>query len=292
MHEPLTTSTTALSTSRPPDPLVDGRPMPRLPKAPHLRIGWEVPPTVSAWIIVGASVCAVVVPQTMVMVPFLMGAVVVTSVWQVVSQRRFVPAFNNETAKLIAGDVEGAAAGFDKVAERSSRPQHRALALYNLGLAELRRGNLEDALSLFGAVYASKRLQKQPLLGAQLPSLMAIVYARLGDVLGARAWLDSAKERLPLGEPARAYAEALVLVREGRFDDAEAAYERTWTLFLNGQAQQLAEARIFRAFAAARRGAPTTTLLAPLRPNTPGTWTHLASGWPELQAFLADEQLL
>jgi hypothetical protein len=29
-----------------------------------------------------------------------------------------------------------------------------------------------------------------------------------------------------------------------------------------------------------------------LRPHTPGTWQHLAAGWPELQAFLADEQLL
>jgi tetratricopeptide (TPR) repeat protein len=281
----------ALSTSRAPDLLVDGVPMPALPKAPHLQIRRSRIGTIGTWACVVLAVMAVVAsPQALPMAGVFL--VCVLGLSNMSMQRPFAEAFNVETAKLLAGDVDGAAAGFDDIARRYRQPMARALTLFNLGLVELRRGNLEDALSLFGAVYASKRLKAQPLIGAQLPALMASVYARLGDVAGARAWLDKAKDRPPLGEPARAYAEALLLVREGRHDDAEAAYERTWPLFLNGQAQQLAEARIFRAFAAASRGAPTTTLLAPLRPHTPGTWQHLAAGWPELQAFLADEQLL
>jgi len=292
----MTEPVSALSAPRVPDGFVNGLPMPPLP-AKHLRVPKKDP---SKW-----WVLLLVVVMGMLLFPLaglivanaVVTAVVMGGVWWVMRTiKTFVAAHKRGLTLLEAGDVDGALAMFDELARRRFILRlQRAGVVFNIGLVQARRGHLDAALSAFSAVHQSSAMQGSLAADLGLPLLIADSYARLGDVVAARLWLEEARKAPSSRTNLVHYTEALVLLREGRFDDAERIYAASWSALEDGvvgiHVRTGADVRVLRAYAAARRGGSTDALLAPLRPATPGAAAHLATSWPDLQSFLVDAGL-
>ncbi len=104
---------------------------------------------------------------------------------------------------------------------------------------------------------------------------------------------DSVADGASLGP---AHIEALILIREGKYAEAESAYQREWAdleRILPADAMLGVVAR--RAFALDRSGADEATVqrwVDAARPSRPEELRHLAASWDEMRAFLEKNRLL
>ncbi len=291
--EPLSLPVSAMTAPRAPDALKKNLPMPALSTSSVRRLSKRdlVGTAFPIGIIAGSGIGFVVGGAVGAVVGFL---IAVFGIGVVIRRgaRGFAEAHGVAYAQLEAGAFDTAVASFEALAASSSLHQYRLPVLFNLGVAEARRGQLEAALSLWSTVWQSTSLASQPQVKTNLPLLMADAYARVGDVFAARAWLGAIGASPPAARPFTACVEALILLREGRFDDAEGVYAGAWSSLENAlQGVQLRDARVLRAFGAKARGAADDVLLAPLRPGSAGRFAHLATGWPALASFIVDHKL-
>lgn len=204
---------------------------------------------------------------------------------------------NNEgLTHLAEGALEAAVRDFEDLARRAKGPAvYSVVALYNLAYAEFRRGRLDRALSILSA------LERRPFsvfakdtLVQAAAALQALVRALQGDVSGARAWVLEARRR-PDDAKMTGYlilAEAIALVREERFEEAEALLEGGWlTASSSLTGNPYSALRLVRAYVLRRLGrsaASVREMIAGARPYRAEELAYLASVSPELARLVAE----
>jgi hypothetical protein len=164
-----------------------------------------------------------------------------------------------------------------------------ATALNNLSADVFHLGNAPRALLMQEEIERAGWCR-----GALRPLAMrnrALYLAVLGDVAEAGRCLREARLNMSTAASMELLAvDALIAARAGRFTDVVA-----WTGTMAARRSlNIKQLRVLRAWAL-RVTAPTTTgeevntLLAGLRPVTPGELGHVTAYWPELRTFLIEE---
>ena len=163
----------------------------------------------------------------------------------------------------------------------------------------LRRGDVVNALSVFGEIEARKatRTAAAANIRLALPFSIALCFAQLGDVAAAKQWLDAAKrKKSPAHVRNDLLVEAIILLRSHDDAAAVALFANHWRQIESmSHGRNLREWRVRRAFAMQNTGAPTADvaeMLAGTRPFDRGDYDHMGAQWPELQVFLAAHKLV
>jgi hypothetical protein len=206
---------------------------------------------------------------------------------------------NAEGLKLVSdADYGGAVEHYEGLLRRlRSSGNLRAVAEYNLGIALLRRGELDRALAQFTSVDQRSRLATiglRPGIAAQL----AFAHALRGDLETSERWLADYEVRKKGAADTRALDGLVVLVRSvagirrGRYDEVVRDLEARWRELENVLTGELLRPlRVLRAFALAQADGPrgagaAETVLAGVRPSRRGEFAALGAAWPEMSAFL------
>jgi hypothetical protein len=199
---------------------------------------------------------------------------------------------------LAAADYAGAVERFEALFREFRRPANlHAVAGFNLGIALLRRGDLDRALAQFDSMdrhTVTRSSGLQPAIAAQL----AVVHALRGDLETSERWIAECEVRKKGFVDTRALDGHLALVRSvvgvrrGRYEEVARNLEARWRELesvLTGES--LRPLRVLRAFAVAQASGPrgagaAEALLASLRPSRPREFAELGAAWPEMSAFL------
>jgi tetratricopeptide (TPR) repeat protein len=206
-------------------------------------------------------------------------------------------------ALLEAGRTAEAARRLDALCRRFPRglPYH-AMVVYNRGVAFLREGYPDRALSLFAAVLETRMFAKpRHSFNAFYPLLLdgvALAYAIRGETAEAERWHGLAHEQVSSERSASLLVVDVYLgTRAGRNEvvvkDAEAALAGAgWVA-----ASQTQAVRVLCAFALSQKN-PNNVRDAEIRrfldgawPCQPGQFNYLAVKWPELRTFLEENGL-
>jgi len=234
----------------------------------------------------------------------VIGICVGAMVWAVRASRR-ATAMNGEGLQLMArGDLEQAAALFERLAKKYRLlPVLRVAAQHNQAAVMLRRGELQRAIDMLAAIEQSGDLQGAPTVRPLAAANMATGYALVGDTEAAEQWVAEAEKRNQRQPDPRtvggavALARAIVQCRQGQFTEVVRRLESEWGQLKEGlTGETLRPLRLVRAFALSQAGGPreagaVENVLIPLRGGRPGTLNYLASQWPELQEFLCGHNL-
>ena len=153
---------------------------------------------------------------------------------------------------------------FQSVASASARrPAWEAVALQNVGYAQLWAGRLDEALASYEHV---ERLPRMFLTGSMRLTTAAqlLTNAIAGDLDTAGRWVDEGRRRLAKSDDSRLHsaawlclAEAIILVRRRRAADAGLLLEKNWAALrdtLTANVMRVVE--IVRAHAEATSGGP------------------------------------
>ena len=172
-----------------------------------------------------------------------------------------------------------------------------AIASFNLALARLYQGKLEDAIERFGAI--EKRASVSALnVKPNAACYLAIAYALRGQLDFARTWLAEAEKqanRSPHKSTLTgliAFGRAIIELREGRDREVLEWLDPRWRGLegsLTGGSMRFFT--VLRAFATARAGGEREVgaaerILHGLDPIRPGEFAMLEAEWPEMQRFL------
>lgn len=222
-------------------------------------------------------------------------------VWWSLDRRRraldYVQQNDDAVAWLNAGEVDRAEQVFETLIEQSrSTPGYHALFVYNRGVAYLRRGYFDRAISLFHSVLESgwlnsDRMPFRPLLFAGL----ATAHALRGDIPSAEHWLREAHGAISDAKRgALLMADVILALRTGRARDALAMMDAGWAAAEGVLSPiQIRTLRLLKAFALEHtppgppRDAEVQRLLAGIAPHPPGAFDYVATNWPEFGRFLA-----
>lgn len=228
----------------------------------------------------------------------LFGLSIASFIFFVVATRRFNSASSVGLQALAEGDFARAEAEFDSLTKRFRWLGALSVAArFNLALARLCGGKLDDAIERFGV------FEKQSGLAtiAVRPSTachLAIAYALRGQLDVARTWLTEAEKRAEKSPHKAAltglvaFGQAIVEVREGRDQEVLGWLEPRWR-GLQGSLTggTMRSFTVLRAFATARAGGEreigaAERILHGLDPVRPGEFAMLEAAWPEMQHFL------
>jgi hypothetical protein len=287
-----------MSSMRTPDKERGGLPMPKAPSEPHLRNIKQRAP-ILVWV---ATVCAIVVGWSINPNPAFLGVGLLAWFcslvgWVVWRSRVFQKKNADAIALLNARKLDEAAAAFELLAKRAPNKLLHGLAVYNVAAVALRKGDLERALSVLGALWQAK---VHTMVGAhqlreQVPLLISMAYTQLGDVDAGERWLAAARK---LGKhPALSHmkndviAEASLLARRADYRKASALLAEHWrAIEETTPAALMRSTRLMRAFVVERSGGSpdeVDQLCAGCKPFEKGEYDSLAIAWPEVQSFLA-----
>lgn len=234
----------------------------------------------------------------------LVGAYGALVAWSVDRRRKMVECVrenDDAVALLNAGDVARAEDTFERLVHKSrANPGYNALFVYNRGVAFLRRGQFDRAISLFHAVLDSgwlnsARMPFRPLLFSGL----ATAHALRGDLHTAQECLYDAHAVISDAKRgALLLADTIVALRTGRPHDALAMTDAGWTQAEGVlSAIQMRTLRLLRVFALEQLP-PSPAVqedmrrhLDAVRPYPPGAYDYVGASWPEFAAFLRRHQL-
>jgi hypothetical protein len=216
-------------------------------------------------------------------------------VWTLRRQRALHRMNNEALSVLNGGELDRAAELFTQLARRSWRlPRLHLACLFNLSVAELRRGRTGKALALLAAL---ERYPGHRELGFETACYLAIAYAVEGDPAASERWLDRARRRKrQIVSELDSFAEAFVHCRRGRWSEWPERFLGRWSALEAGLPGDLLRTlRVLVGFALARGGASLPILenmLAGARPVRPDEYAYLGQRWPELEGFLLERRLL
>jgi hypothetical protein len=212
----------------------------------------------------------------------------------------FSRGFNPRNAEgqraLAEGDFERAAAEFEALTKRFRWGPAATVAKFNLALARLSQGRLQEAIDGFSKLEgaATKAVQLGPALACQA----TIACALRGQLDAARTWLCEAERRVK-GSPHEAtlagliaYGRAVIELREGRHVEVQRWLEERWReLERTLTGATLRPLVVLRAFAVAgaggeREAGTVAQIKKSLEPIRAGEFAMLEAEWPEMQRFL------
>jgi hypothetical protein len=209
--------------------------------------------------------------------------------------------FNLENTAAVAalgrGELAAARATFWRWAEETPVPRIAAVARHNLAWTLAREGELARAIEIATDNDQSCLTSLQANgLGPTSAVDLALYHALANNLAEARRWIAVADTRksmvtLPQVPAGRAFAQAVVDCRSDNAAEAARALDEHWSeheAFLTGNILRLL--RVVRAFARGtagprEAGAAEMDLIS-ARPAFPREYAVLASGWPEMEAFL------
>jgi ATP/maltotriose-dependent transcriptional regulator MalT len=210
--------------------------------------------------------------------------------------RAFNAANNAGVRALTDGDFARAEGEF---AALERRPLlfggYASVARFNLALARLYLGRLEEAITLLARLdgkWSATRLKPQ------IANYLATAHALRGQLDAAKTWLAEAEIRiaktpLPALSAQADLARAVIQLRSGQADEVHRWLETQWRGLeraLTGF--YLRPFAVLRAFATAHAGGQREAGIADrvmndLQPIREGEFAMLEREWPEMQAFLA-----
>lgn len=276
-------------------------------RSPDLRPSTSAAPR-SYWLIIPASILAMLcvllfagveLAPALVLV-LLLAPLVATLVDRVVVAPRALHAFNralNPALEALArGRHDEAETTFRTLFERfRGRGGLQATAMFNVAAVRAARGDYRGAIRLLTTLHAYPHTKRAVNIRARIPLTLALYCAQLGETSRAREWLDRARRE---NTKTRIYAgnvDAMILTREGKYAEAEAAYVREWPdLERVLSAAALRAIRAKRAFNLEKAGAPpeqVERLVMTARPDVAGELAHLGVEWDEMRAFLQRHDL-
>jgi hypothetical protein len=223
---------------------------------------------------------------------------VVLVVFFVAVTKRFNTANSAGLQALAEGDFARAESEFGALVKRFRwLGTLGGVARFNLGLARLFVGKLDDAIERFGAIETRASIATMNLRPSTACHL-AIAYALRGQLDVARTWLAEAEKRVEKS-PQRsaltglvAFGQAIIEIREGRDQEVLRWLEPRWRGLEGGlTGGTMRSFTVLRAFATARAGGEREVgaaerILHALDPIRPGEFAMLEAGWPEMQRFL------
>ncbi|MFT5992430.1 MAG: tetratricopeptide (TPR) repeat protein [Bradymonadia bacterium] len=220
--------------------------------------------------------------------------------WWTVDRRRkahdLVRMNDDAVALLNSGDVHRAAGIFEQlIASSRGVPAYHALFVYNRGVAFLRAGEFDRALSLFTAALSSGWLDNERMpFRPMIFSGMATAHALRGDIGAAQAWIRDAHAIISDAKRgALLPADVIAALRSGRPGDAIAMMDSGWASAEGVLSPvQLRALKLLRAFALEFgpandvRDAEIQRLIDSVHPHPAGAFQYVGAAWPEFQAFL------
>ena len=171
--------------------------------------------------------------------------------------------------------------------------------MFNRAVTFVLQGRPRRAFSLFNAVRESRAFtfgfssSYLPLLHVELGTCLAL----MGDVGEARRHRNLAVKTIDERHAGRlVFLEALLLSREGRFQEVDQLILQRWH-----EAEAVLRVptmkglRLLHGFAYHKLGREKSSDFARIvngvRPSNPGEFDWIAAEWPEFQAFLRDQRL-
>lgn len=185
---------------------------------------------------------------------------------------------------------------------RASKAVH-CYAVYERAVVAMRRGDLQNALGMTGAIYLSRALSQsgsswQMYWGFSL-GLLARCLALQGKIAEAEKWQTHARAHVIEAWSASLLpTDVLIGLRTGRAVTVLADAEREWPAAeatLRGW--DIRALRLYCAFGAAHlapedgRKQAADVWIAGLHPRRPGEFAYLAKSWPEMQEFISTHGL-
>ena len=181
----------------------------------------------------------------------------------------------------------------------AKKPAYEASASLALGHAQMSAGRLDQAIETLATVERGRKVLFSSAVRTLAAAHLAFAQALAGQLEASERWATEARSRLGKNRDDRidyaarlCLAEAVVMLRRGRPEDASALLEKNWTVMrevLNGNTMRVAE--VLSAFAESARGVRQSNTMAErlvrVEPVRPGDFTFLGVQWPEMQAFLA-----
>lgn len=214
-------------------------------------------------------------------------AVLLTLAIFVVQIKRWETAHLASVSLMNSGELGAARLGFKLAAGRSWGLQ-RTWSVYHLGIAELRAGNVDRALALFGACESGRTMKRVKGLYGASAAHIAFCFALKGDVQMATQWLETVQQRRGHEQvPQAILAEVMVLAMQGHFEavanmlEPRAADNRS----VLGPLSRLLN--VLRAYAQDRLGHSPQAALVAAQPFTTGDFDFAGAHWPDFAAFLA-----
>jgi hypothetical protein len=197
----------------------------------------------------------------------------------------------------MSGKLEHADALLVDLAKSAAGAQTSASAQYQLALVALARGEIDRALALFQAAYNGKGMRMvQPIVHQTTPFFIAFIYAVVGDHFAARAWCAHAKKHRTFDHLQFDIAiDAILLAREHEPVRASQMLEEKWLIIEPAYSAGLTRAlRVVRALLVHEAGERerATRLAESAKPFVRNEYAWLGERWPEMQSFLADNQLV
>jgi len=204
---------------------------------------------------------------------------------------------NAANDRLRSGDLEAAARGFEEAMRAAIVAWQASTSRYGLAIASLQLGEPRRALDSLIAIESRGGLKPSRSVQVATAFMLAQCHALLGQLGEARRWLGvGAKRHGPGRNPMGILPEAIVLARDGRFEESRDLLGREWQLIEREGVRTWKHAMAVRAFAVQQSGdgdgVPAVgDLIAGMKPVHPGELDDLIAAWPELRAFLAARQL-
>lgn len=227
-----------------------------------------------------------------------MGAVIAARARQTTFSRR-----NQEgIERYMRGDFASASEIFRHNALRFRHPAPMlGISSFNLGLAQLRLGDVDGALQLLHAVERSSGLRRAPVVHRTCPLWISICYGVRGEADAARRWLELADRTGRTAFSLELLARAILLCREGNFQRAASLLtERRDGIPPADRHDVLPLLDLVHAFARSKLdGAPRPELRSmvtgdgePGRTQPPASYRFLACSWESFRSFLEAYDLL
>jgi hypothetical protein len=214
------------------------------------------------------------------------GAVLLTLAIFVVQIKRWETAHLVSVSLMNSGELPQARLGFTIAAGRAWGLQ-RTWSVYHLGIAELRVGNVDRALSLFGACETGRTLKRVRALYAASAAYIAACFALKGNVETATHWLEAVQQRRGHEQvPQAVVAEVTVLAMQGHFEAVTNVLEQRSNDNRAALGPLVRALALLKAYAQERQGKAPAEALAAAKPMSPGEFDFFGAHWPDFAAFL------
>jgi hypothetical protein len=210
--------------------------------------------------------------------------------------RRFNEKNSHWVAQLNLGEVDAAHDAFDDLAQKyRGHDRLHTMSVFNIAATEVRKGNLERAIQLYGTVERSRSFRSSsPQVFQMLPFVMGYALVLQGELDAAEQWLEEGEKRrkyehLKMGEGIRAH----LMARRHRYREAVEFLNANWRAIEGStQADQMRPIRLLKALCLQRtepESEEIPVLLAGAKPFRPGEYDYLGTRWPEFQSFLGEK---
>lgn len=214
------------------------------------------------------------------------GAVLVTLAIFVVQIKRWETAHLVSVSLMNSGELPQARLGFTIAAGRAWGLQ-RTWSVYHLGMAELRAGNVDRALALFGACESGRTLKRVRALYAASAAYIAACFALKGNIETAAHWLEAVQQRRGHEQvPQAVVAEVMVLAMQGHFEAVTNMLEQRSNENRAAMGPLARLLGLLKAYALERQGKPGQDALATSQPLSRGEFDFVGAHWPDFAAFL------